>query len=159
EISVGGGAWQALSGVYAYNSSVWTRPSLDLTPFAGRSVQIAFHFQSNTDANVASGWFIDDVVVETGPSSWNPVQQTEGFEAGLGQWAVDNGTWGVGTPIFGTIQAEQGIQCAGTVLSGTYGASVNSRLISPMFTVPAATDHPRLQFWHWLRNQPGDPAT
>jgi hypothetical protein len=159
DISVGGGAWQPLSRQYSDNSSVWTRPALDLTPYAGQTVQIAFHFQSDLDTNVGLGWYIDDVFVETGPMNWDPVKQPEGFESGLGDWSVDNGSWEVGMPTFGPTSGASGVACAGTVLRDRYTDNVDSRLISPVFTVPAASDHPRLHFWQWLRNQPGDPAT
>jgi hypothetical protein len=159
EISVSGGAWQALSAPFVNNSAVWTEPSIDLSAYAGQSVQIAFHLTANGDYLVAAGWYIDDVVIETGPTDWDPVNQPQGFESGLGNWQVDNGTWEAGTPSWGPTQTPEGNQCAGTVLAWNYWANVSSRLISPEFVVPAATNSPRLRFWHWLRNAPGDPAT
>src|SRR5437899_2023898 len=43
EIKPAGGAWQPLSQKYVGSSSgVWTRPSLDLSAYAGQSVQVAF---------------------------------------------------------------------------------------------------------------------
>src|SRR5262249_21340780 len=82
EISAGGGGWQPISRQYSYNSTVWSRPSLDLRPYAGQTVQIAFHFQTDSDPNVGLGWYIDDVFVETGPTDWDPIKQPEGFESG-----------------------------------------------------------------------------
>jgi hypothetical protein len=159
EISVAGGAWQPLSRVFEYNGGVWTRPLLDLRPFAGQSVQVAFHFQSNPDTDVASGWYVDDVVVQTGPIEWKPAEQPEGFELGLGNWNVENGVWEIGAPGFGPERAFAGKQCAGTILAGPYPGSADARLISPEFAVPSASDRPRLRFWQWLRNRIGDPAT
>ena len=52
EIKVGAGAWQQVSPTYNNTgSAVWTRPSIDLTPYSGKNVQVAFHFHSthNTD--------------------------------------------------------------------------------------------------------------
>lgn len=159
EISTSGGSWQVLSAPFEYNGTVWSRPLFDLKPFAGQSVQIAFHFQSNPDENIATGWYVDDVVVETGQNAWTSNDQPEGFEAGLGNWSIDNGTWEIGRPTFGPTAPYAGTQSAGTVLDGSYAANVNSRLISPEFAIPAGADRPRLRFWQWLRNQPGDPAT
>jgi hypothetical protein len=159
EISLAGGGWQPLSPKFAYNSVVWTRPSYDLSAFANQTAQIAFHFKSDADANVAFGWFIDEVVVETGPTDWDPVAHPESFESGLGNWTVDNGTWETGIPTFGPAHAADGINCAGTVLSGRYGGNTDSRLISPPFTVPPVSQVPRLRFWQWLRSQSGDPST
>ena len=158
EISVGGGSWTALSGPFDGNSP-WTRPSFDLRPYAGQPVQIAFHFQSNTDSDVATGWYIDEVTVETGPTEWDPVAQPEGFESGLGNWSVDRGTWETGTPTAGPSAPYRGTQCAGTALARNYSAHTDSRLISPEFIVPPAAERPRLRFWHWMRNNAGDPAT
>lgn len=158
EISAGGGAWVPLSGFFEGNSP-WTRASIDLRPFAGQSVQIAFHFQSDADANVAAGWYVDDVMIETGPVDWDPVAQPERFEAGLGNWSVERGTWEAGRPGIRPGSPHAGIGCAGTVLDGNYSPHVDTRLISPEFDVPAAAERPRLRFWHWLRNLPGDPAS
>src|SRR2546426_6940915 len=56
EIKVGAGTWQQVSPTYVRSSSaIWSRPSIDLTPFAGRSVQVAFHFHSAANRDV--GWF------------------------------------------------------------------------------------------------------
>lgn len=158
EINTGGG-WEVLSPAYANNSAAWTRPSFDLRAYAGQTVQVAFHFQSEPDENVATGWYIDDVVIETGPVDWSLPTQPEGFESGLGNWSVDNGTWEVGRPTFGPPSPHAGGQCAGTVLAGNYVGAVDSRLISPELIVPGAGELPRLRFWHWLRNQPEDPAS
>ena len=121
---------------------VWTRPLLDLTKFAGQSVRIAFHFQSNDDDNVGRGWYVDDVVVETGPSDLDTLNQAEGFEFGLGNWSVDNGTWDTGVPRSGPGLAFKGANCAATVVGfsfGNYGPTTDSRLVSPEFTVPVPT--------------------
>ena len=51
------------------------------------------------------------------------------WEAGWGRWSADNGVWGVGTPTAGPSACYSGSQCAGTELSGNYGAFTDSRLI------------------------------
>jgi RHS repeat-associated protein len=138
---------------------VWTRPSLDLSQFAGLSVQIAFHFVSDGGSAVApnAGWFMDDVALVTGTPVFN---NPEGFESGLGDWSVDRGTWQVGVPTSGPGAAFSGNNCASLAVSGgDYQANVDSRLISPPLAVPAANQSPRLRFWHWYSIGGGDHAT
>src|SRR5204863_281019 len=120
-------------------------------PFAGRTVQVAFHFHSAYNTGV--GWYLDDVAVVTGtPVLNNP----EGFESGLGDWFSESGTWEVGVPTSGPPtnslgrRAFSGTNCAATVLAGSYASYVDSRFISPAFAVPAANSSPRLRFWHWF---------
>jgi hypothetical protein len=84
--------------------------------------------------------------VITGPVIFN---NPEDFELGIGDWAAERGTWEVGEPTAGPDSAYSPPNCAGTVLDGNYWEPVDSRLISPPFVVPPATDNPALQFWHW----------
>jgi len=44
----------------------------------------------------------------------------------------------VGVPTSGPMAAHEGTQCAGTNLSGDYALTVDSRLVSPAFVVPAS---------------------
>ena len=134
-----------------YCSGVWTRPSIDLSAFAGQNVQIAFHF-SNGGGGYGSdpGWYIDDVAVVTNTPVFN---NPEGFEASLGDWSVDAGTWEVGSPTSGPpiangFRAHSGTNCAGTVLAGNYGWNMDTRLISPPFVVPTSGSQ-ILRFWQW----------
>lgn len=61
EISTDGGtSWQQLDD--RSGSSGWRQSSIDISAYAGQSVQLGFHFTS--DGSVTSqGWFIDDVEV------------------------------------------------------------------------------------------------
>jgi hypothetical protein len=159
EIKVGTNSWQSLSDSYSsYSSGVWSAPSLDLSAYAGRSVQIGFRFRSQgayccTYWDVDNGWYVDDVSVVTGPTqALNP----ESFEFGLGAWSADRGTWEVGRPTSGPNAAHGGTNCAATVLAGDYYENVDSRLLSPPFVVPPAATNPRLRFWHWYRFNGGD---
>lgn len=147
EISTNAGSsWQQISPNYLDMSSsgVWSPPFLDLSPFAGQSVQIAFHFTSGSGGGTAPGWYVDDVEVVTDEPVFN---NPEGFESGLGDWSVDSGTWEIGKPTAGPSKAHGGTNCAASVLSGKYGPNVDSRLISPPFPVPS--NSPALRFWHW----------
>ena len=69
EISVGGGAWQAIQS-YDGTQNSWQEVSLDLTPYTqGQPVRVRFHL--DTDYYVTEdGWYIDDVML-LGASSEN----------------------------------------------------------------------------------------
>ena len=150
EISTNNGTnWIQISKTYENIASggVWSRPSIDLSPFAGRSAQIAFHFTSGCCTGNALGWYVDDVAVVTNAPVLN---NSESFESGpnTNDWAVDAGTWEIGIPASGPNAAHTGTNCAGTILAGNYPNNVDSRLISPPFTVPNSTSQ-ALHFWHW----------
>ena len=103
-----GTGWQQISPTYeppvgnaSYTGGgVWSRPSIDLSPYAGQSVQIAFHFTSGGCVGNALGWFVDDVAVVTNAPVLN---LPESFETGSksNDWAVDYGTWQIGKPTGG----------------------------------------------------------
>jgi bacillopeptidase F (M6 metalloprotease family) len=149
---VGSNTWTAIADYSGTCSGVWTRPSLDMSQFAGQTVQVAFHFISDGCCTVGPGWYVDDIVLVTGTPVFN---NPEGFEFGLGDWTEDNGTWQVGKPTSGPGAAYDGTNCAATVLGGNYDNSVDSRLISPPFTVPPANQSPLVRFWHWFSTQLG----
>jgi hypothetical protein len=156
EIRVGtSGAWQAVSPLYEGFSGDWTYSSVDLSAFAGETVQLAFHaVYQNTAGYTDPGWYVDDIALLYGtPALNNP----EGFEAGIGDWYAEQGTWQVGSPkksggaptnSLGA-QANSGTNCAVTLLNANYQTGMNSRLISPYFILPSASLSPFLRFWHW----------
>ncbi len=128
----------------------WTRPALDLRPFAGTNLQVAFHFISGSGGYGNDlGWYVDDVALVTGTPVFN---NPENFAGGLGDWVVDNGTWQVGPPKNGpdATPAGSGTNCAGTFLTGNYPWNASTRLISPPFTVPPSNS-PALNFWQWYK--------
>ena len=138
--------WNQISPVYqnTSGSGVWSRPSIDLSAYAGQSLQIAFRFYGSGSGS-ASGWYVDDVAVVTNSPAWN---NPEGFEFGTDDWEVSAGTWEIGKPTSGPGAAHGGTNCAGTVLAGNYANNVDSRLISPPFIVPVSNSQ-ALRFWHW----------
>jgi hypothetical protein len=150
-----GASWQTLAS-YGGSSGVWSEPLVDLSAYAGLSVQIAFHFHSQADGNDNAdggggpGWFVDNVTLVTGPITTITTNAPVGFESGLGDWSVNNGVWAVGKPTAGPGTAYAGTNCAGTGLSGDAPAYQSSQLISPMFIVPAASQNPRLRWWQWF---------
>ncbi len=167
QIKVGTTDWVSLATFEGTAGGVWTRPSVDLRAYAAKTVRLGFGFHSKnidhgfgeTTQEVGPGWYLDDVAVATGtPGLPNP----EGFEAGWGDWAVDGGIWEIGRPTSGPGNAHSGNNVAATVLAANYPdafGSVNgadSRLISPEFVVPEASQFPRLRFWHWFAFNDGD---
>ena len=148
EIKEEDGDWIALSSSQYFHEGggIWTRPSLDLSAYSGQTVQVAFRFVSSNDSRVDPGWYIDDVELVTGAVEFNI---PEGFEGGLGDWYPERGTWQIGVPTSGPGSAFSGDNVAGTILDDNYGTNVDSRLASPPFVVPGASEAPRLRFWHW----------
>jgi hypothetical protein len=152
----GSSVWQVISTTNlsvgsapaCYSSGVWSRPSIDLRAYAGTQVQIAFHFISGGGGwGTDYGWYIDDVEVVTNPPVFN---NPEGFETNFDDWSVDAGTWEIGKPTSGPNAAHGGTNCAGTVLAGNYGWNMDTRLISPPFSVPASNT-PTLRYAQWFK--------
>lgn len=85
EISPDGGVtWQEIQSTLMQppltSGGAWLQSSFDLSPYAGQSVQIAFHFTSGVCCGNAEGWYVDDVsltvVVTTPPELIVPTNQT-----------------------------------------------------------------------------------
>ncbi len=155
--------WEDIpAGYYSGNKGgVWSHTYLDLSAYADSLVQISFYFYSKPTAgyygnetNVSSGWYIDDITVLYGGDFIfnNP----EDWESGIDDWYVDSGTWQIGVPTSGPDSSYAGQNCAATVLGGNYYEWVSSRLISPLFVVPASDENPRLRFRHWYSFSGGD---
>lgn len=148
------GDWESISIAYnSFGGNLWGYESIDLSAYADSLVQIAFYFHSKDDyytsgTDVSDGWYIDDVMLVTGPYVYN---NPEEFESGLGDWTVEKGTWEVGIPNAGPESVHGGHACAGTYLNGDYPGNIDSKLISPPFIVPGASENPRIHFWHWWK--------
>jgi hypothetical protein len=154
-----GTSWQTLASVDG-TSGGWSEGEVNLTVYAGQSVQIAFYFQSgNYWYDGGTGWFVDDVTLVTGPITTVTPNTPVGFENGLGDWSVNNGVWAVGEPTAGPGKAYDGTNCAGTGLTGNAPADQGSSLISPVFVVPAANQNPRLRWWQWFQFGASDNGT
>lgn len=76
---------------------------------------------------------------------------TDGFEGDWSsRWADDHGTWEAGAPTSGPNATHSGTNLLATVLAGNYTEGVSSRFYQlQSWAVPAASQHPRLRFWHW----------
>lgn len=150
EIRPEGGSWAQVSNTYTNYSSIWSYTGVDLTAYAGQRIEVAFRFQSSNygggSIDVTSGWYIDDVSIETGHRAMpNP----EDFENDYGYWWVTRGVWEIGIPESGPGAAHSGERLAATVLKGKYYDYQDSRLISPPLAVPPDTANPVLRFWHY----------
>ena len=154
EIKAAGGDWQPLSPLYSGPGQVWNQVQLDLSAWAGQSVQIAFRFRSN-GSGVAAGWFVDAVTLVTGPILTLRSNVAQSFENGWQDWSSEGGPWELGTPTSGPGAAHEGSNVMATVLAGNYpewyepADAYSARLLSPAFTVPAAGENPRLRVWQW----------
>jgi len=150
-LPAGATTWVTLATVSGSSGS-WTADELNLSAYAGQSVQIAFQFISgNEEYGSGPGWYVDDVTLVTGAVSTLVPNVPDTFASGPGDWSADNGVWSVGTPTVGPKGAYSGTTTAGTAMTGNVPANMSSRLISPAFTVPAASQNPRLQFWQWFQ--------
>ena len=130
------------------SSGVWSRPSIDLSAFAGQSVQIAFHFTSGGSvmaATLAGMWTM---------WPWSPMRRSSTTRKGLkrvsaiGRWMQEHGKSAAPTERPQARITRHGTNCAATVLAGDYGRNVDTRLISPPFPVPSS-GNPALRFWQW----------
>ena len=148
------GSWIDLTNNYTWTgSNVWTAPLIDLTPYAGDTVQIGFFFNAQNNSgisgtDVSTGWYIDKIEIVTGAYTFDIVNNPETFESGLGDWSSERGTWQVGIKDNGGFGFESQTS-AGTQINGDYASTVTSRLVSPPFVVPDASENPRLRFWQW----------
>jgi Secretion system C-terminal sorting domain len=153
------GDWETISPVYTFTGGgVWTRPSLNLVPYAGQDIQLAFLIRTFDDAgtpgsDVRPGWYVDGVQVVSGLQYFNAF---EGFESGIQDWSVTAGTWQLGTPSVGPATCNSGSACAGTVLGGLYHQPVDSRLV----TAPALVlGQASIRFNHWFSFSTGDSGS
>lgn len=82
----------------------------------------------------------------------------EDWENGQGDWYADAGIWEVGVPT--DAEAHGGHACAGTNIDGNYPSGPDSRFISPVIVLPAASALRDgvlwLRFWHLWSYQDGD---
>ena len=64
-----GSSWQSISptNLDVTSGGAWLPDSADLSPYAGQSVQIAFHFTSGSCCGNAEGWYVDDVALTVVP--------------------------------------------------------------------------------------------
>ena len=153
KVRLANGTEEAISPQYN-GASDWSPAALDLTKYAGQTVQIGFYFFSNC-ATAAAGWFVDDVELV---ADQYPFMGFESFECGWETWSATRGNWQVGSPQNGPGKAWSGANCAGIVIKGSYPNNGSSSLSSPPIMVPSASQRPRLRFMHWFSIDLTDPC-
>ena len=143
-------AWTNLDVFTGYGGGVWTRPTVDVSAYAGQKVRIGFLLDYNC-CGAAEGWYVDDISIEVSTNVALSLPFTEDFESGLGAWWVSNGSWQVGVPIVGPTACNNGSQCAATILGANYVGN-DTLLVSPSLLLPtlAANEIIQLRFWHWF---------
>ena len=71
--------WNQISATFAGNtSSKWIQEAVDLSAYAGETVQLAFHFGS-ASGTVAIGWYVDDLSIDAAPTLMVPTNQVINF--------------------------------------------------------------------------------
>lgn len=107
------GSWNRLTGT----SDGWQQVSYDLSAYAGKQVEVAISYVTDSSAGGA-GVFVDDTRVVVGGAP----TQSEGFESGLGAWTIPGPPAGspAGTVGFKRAQAlfSAGVITDDTVLLG-----------------------------------------
>ena len=133
-------------------SNTWSKGQVLLEAFAGKEIQVAFFFSATDQFGIGGtdvhfGWYIDDILLKTGAIEFSNPQT---WQSGWKDWHSDNDSWGVGVPTAGPDSAYSPGNCAGINLSGYYSPDTQTRLISPYFTVPNASENPKFEFYHWF---------
>ena len=149
--------WRPVSRIFIHVGGAWTKHMVDISEYAGETIQIGLKIIGNGDGSVSHGWFVDDIeIVEGLPEPWLP----EDFEAGIDGWYADHGIWEVGEPTDGPSGAHTGQNCLGTVLGGDYNVKCDSRFISSEIELNAAPQDGALwlEFWHYFSVYSGDTA-
>ena len=84
QIKVAGGSWQALSHYSPGSSGAWSRPSIDLSAYAGQTVQLGFYLESHSyyqyggyASSVGPGWYVDEVMITSVTPPTGIVQFTD----------------------------------------------------------------------------------
>ena len=82
----------------------------------------------------------------------------EDWENGIGSWFATNGIWDAGIATVGPPNAHSDASVAGTNLHGNYPDNANTRLTSPIISLPATSGDEQilLKFWQWHSIEDGD---
>jgi hypothetical protein len=143
------GTWQ---NVYwsGWSTRSWQRHAVSLRPFVGKKIQVGLGI-SSADNVAESGWYVDDMSIESGSAA---IENTS-FEMGFGAWHQSGGVWAVGEPSDENgPKPHSGKALAGTVLNASYpgqwwGNAYQAQLYVPEFLVPSEATSPRLSYWQW----------
>jgi hypothetical protein len=73
-----GGTWNQVGPTWRPGyAKTWTEQNLDLSAYAGQTVQIAFHFTSAQGTSL--GWYLDDISMTAAPTLIVPTNQVVNF--------------------------------------------------------------------------------
>jgi PKD repeat protein len=139
------------------DSSGWQDIAIELSNYAGHSIQIKFVFSSSsTISGSIVGWFIDDVRVTDGATT----TFSDDFESGMGKWTAVNmlgdvpTAWGTqpdASPPYNA-SSSRCFSNSESVVNNTYYNGEDSALVSPDFSLAGVTNA-RLHFWYKMRSQ------
>ena len=103
------GSWNRFTG----NSGGWKQVSFDLSAYAGRQVEVAISYVTDSGAG-GVGVFVDDTRIKVAGTP----TQAEGFESGLGAWSVPRPPAG-SPPPDGSFARSQSLFSAGVTTDDT----------------------------------------
>lgn len=80
------------------------------------------------------------------------------WEGGIGSWFASNGVWDAGVATVGPPSAHSGTRVVGTDLNGIYPNNANTRLTSPLISLPNVTGNEQilLKYWQWHNIENGN---
>jgi hypothetical protein len=134
--------WINIGNQLRMTSNVKSQYSVDLSPYAGKLVQIGLYHEENDNDNPpwdyqGPGWFIDTIILWKGIPSFSS-KELESFNNGWGDWYTDNGVW----------EINENEEYAITINDQNYPQYTDSRLISPSFMLEEGTDNLDFRFEH-----------
>ncbi len=154
-------AWETIAS-YSTSSGDWAHPLLDLSAYAGKKIRLGFLLEQsnsgwpNYSTAVASGWYVDNIVVTVESAVAYDVNASDSymadFETGWDDWYAHNGIWETGIPTAGPTNCfDDSNGCMATELDGNYPNNASSRLISPYIQLPEITveEEIQLRFQQW----------
>lgn len=136
--------WAPIGEFYRYSAN-WTPWIADLSAYAGMDIRIGFLINDEDGGGYGHhegpGWYVDEVAIFDG--DFPPMRDPESFEDQFymdwGGWYTSRGIWQIGEPSYGCTSAGGWVgKCAGTILDGSYPYATDSRLTSPIVSLPAA---------------------
>jgi len=139
------------------DSGGWQNVGIELSNYAGKSIQIKFIFSSSsTISGSLVGWFIDDVRVTDG----SVTTFSDNFESGMGMWTMTNLMGEVPTawatlPDLSPSYNSSSNRCFSNmepVVNNAYAIGEDSALVSPDIPLSGVTNA-RLHFWYKMRAQ------
>lgn len=134
-------AWSWDPGMHSSRFRFELEPGQDAS---GDLFQIAVSDLTDLTGNVTPGVQGTGQQIISGSYSFD-------FEQGLDGWTLEGTGWELGTPTSGPGAAYSGVTCWGTSLTGYYGNSTLSSLVSP--EVHLGFPQPELRYYAWISTE------